>query len=474
MAQTIRRNAKPVRRQARAQASRTKVRKAKARTNSLIDALMRVLPFTEEQLHKAFLVLILAAAAAIAWLVASLAGLPALAGQQLAFAAADAGYEVSRVEVRGVERMNELKVYERVLGEKERAMPLVDLHALRGSLMELPWVEDARVSRQLPDTIVVDIVEREPHAVLRRPDRLVLIDRHRARARARFRGRCQGHAADFRPRRARAGRGAERAARRRPGAAPASERRRMGRQPALEPDFQDRPGARAAAGRGGIGRRAYELRPARRASIACSAARSRHSTCATRTASTCACRAAASDRTKRKRKLMAAQPRIARVFGAVNIGSFRISAMIAGLTESGEMIVLGSGHRAAQGIKRGYITDMAAATYAVRDAIERAEKLAGISVASVWIGCSGAGLASRITPVEIEIGGRRIEEEDIEHLLVSHRAASSLTGGWCCTPSRRATSSTAPKASPIPRASMPSGSASTSTSCSPTARRCAI
>jgi cell division protein FtsQ len=176
MAQTIRRNAKPVRRQARAQASRTKVRKAKARTNSLIDALMRVLPFTEEQLHKAFLVMILAAAAALAWLVASLAGLPAMAGQQLAFAAADAGYEVSRVEVRGVERMNELKVYERVLGEKEQAMPLVDLHALRGSLMELPWVEDARVSRQLPDTIVVDIIEREPHAVLKRPDRLVLID----------------------------------------------------------------------------------------------------------------------------------------------------------------------------------------------------------------------------------------------------------------------------------------------------------
>lgn len=118
---------------------------------------------------------------------------------------------------------------------------------------------------------------------------------------------------------------------------------------------------------------------------------------------------------------MAGQPRIERLFGAVNIGSFRISAMIAGLTEGGEMIVLGSGHRASQGIKRGYVTDMAAATYAVRDAIERAEKLAGASVAGVWIGCSGAGLTSRVAPVEIEIGGRRIEEEDIELLLVSAR-----------------------------------------------------
>jgi cell division protein FtsA len=118
---------------------------------------------------------------------------------------------------------------------------------------------------------------------------------------------------------------------------------------------------------------------------------------------------------------MAATPRIAKVFGAVNIGSFRISAMIAGLTEGGEMVVLGSGHRAAQGIKRGYVTDMQAATYAVRDAIERAEKLAGISVSNVWIGCSGAGLASKIAQVEIDIGGRRIEEDDIEHLLVAAR-----------------------------------------------------
>ena len=54
MAQTIRRHAKPARRQAKAQASRTKVRQAKKKTSSLIDALMRVLPFTEEQLQRIF------------------------------------------------------------------------------------------------------------------------------------------------------------------------------------------------------------------------------------------------------------------------------------------------------------------------------------------------------------------------------------------------------------------------------------
>ena len=116
-----------------------------------------------------------------------------------------------------------------------------------------------------------------------------------------------------------------------------------------------------------------------------------------------------------------APPRIGRVIGVVNIGSFRISAMIAGISEAGELMVLGSAHRAAQGIKRGYVTDMAAATYAVRDAIERAEKIAQASIGSVWIGTAGAGLASSVAQVEIDVGGRRIEEEDIDHLLLAGR-----------------------------------------------------
>ncbi|EIZ79779.1 cell division protein FtsA [Novosphingobium sp. Rr 2-17] len=114
-------------------------------------------------------------------------------------------------------------------------------------------------------------------------------------------------------------------------------------------------------------------------------------------------------------------PRISRVFGAVNIGSFRISAIVAGIDEVGDMIVLGSGHRASQGIRRGYVTDMTAATYAIRDAIDRAEKMADTAVQKVWIGCSGAGLASRVDQFDAEIGGRRIEQEDIDQLLVSAR-----------------------------------------------------
>lgn len=173
---TIKRGGKGVRRAVASTARANNARRAKAKTGSLMDAMMSILPFTEEQLHRIFLVVILGGAAALAWFIASLAGVPAMAQQQIAGLAADAGFEVRRVTVTGVERMNDAKVYNSVLEKQNQPMPLVDLKEVRADLLTLSWVKDARVARQLPDTLLIDIVERKPHAVLAKPDRLVLID----------------------------------------------------------------------------------------------------------------------------------------------------------------------------------------------------------------------------------------------------------------------------------------------------------
>ncbi|MBO9499290.1 MAG: FtsQ-type POTRA domain-containing protein [Novosphingobium sp.] len=176
MAQTIKRKPQGVRRAAATRNNARKVRKARSTTGMVVDALMRWLPFTEEQLHRVFLAAILGGAVVLAWFVASLAGVPALAAQQVATLAGDAGFEVRFIDVRGVQRMNALKVYNAALDQKDQAMPLVDIEAVRQKLLQLSWVKDARVSRRLPDSLVIDIVERQPHAVLKKPGRLVLID----------------------------------------------------------------------------------------------------------------------------------------------------------------------------------------------------------------------------------------------------------------------------------------------------------
>ena len=174
--QKIRRGGKSARKVASAQGKARQVRAAKARTGSALDTLMAVQPFSERQLHRIFLAMILGAAIVLAWMVASFAGVPAMAQAQLEHLAHQAGFELHNVEVRGTNHLNELKVYQIALADRDKAMPYVDLHAVRTRLMDLSWVKDARVSRQLPDTLVIDIVERKAAAVLAKPDRMVLID----------------------------------------------------------------------------------------------------------------------------------------------------------------------------------------------------------------------------------------------------------------------------------------------------------
>ena len=108
--------------------------------------------------------------------IASFFGLPGMARMEMAELAARAGYEVKKVEVHGTRRMDEMRVYSIALGQVDRSMLNVDLEAVRQQILALPYVGDARVSRRLPDTLVVDIVERQPAAVWQHEGSLALID----------------------------------------------------------------------------------------------------------------------------------------------------------------------------------------------------------------------------------------------------------------------------------------------------------
>ncbi len=87
-----------------------------------------------------------------------------------------AGFTVKRVEVVGIRHMDSAPVYQIALDQRSMAMPLVDVSEIRKQLLRFGWVKDARVSRRLPDTLVVDIVERQPAALWQDRDRLALID----------------------------------------------------------------------------------------------------------------------------------------------------------------------------------------------------------------------------------------------------------------------------------------------------------
>ena len=112
--------------------------------------------------------------------------IPARAERAAGTAIGHAGFTVSGYQIVGINHMNRALVDAVVTDELHRAadqadsskapQALVSVSEIRQRLLGYGWVKDARVSRRLPDTLVIDIVERTPAALWQSEGRLALID----------------------------------------------------------------------------------------------------------------------------------------------------------------------------------------------------------------------------------------------------------------------------------------------------------
>jgi cell division protein FtsA len=105
------------------------------------------------------------------------------------------------------------------------------------------------------------------------------------------------------------------------------------------------------------------------------------------------------------------------LIAVVDIGSWKISALIAVVNDAGELEVLGTGQRESRGVRRGFIADMERTEMAIRETVEQAERVAGSNIEDVWVGFSGGNLVSDVVSAERVLGGYRVEQSDIDDLL---------------------------------------------------------
>lgn len=144
------------------------------------------LPVTQARANKLAAVTFGGFLLAIGVVVAVALDIPAKAERSAGAAIGRAGFTVSGYQIVGLNQMQREPIDEIVTDELHRAaedsgdgkapQPLVDVGRIRDRLMQFGWVKDARVSRRLPDTLVVDIVERTPAALWQDSGQLALID----------------------------------------------------------------------------------------------------------------------------------------------------------------------------------------------------------------------------------------------------------------------------------------------------------
>lgn len=173
----IKRGSKPtkVRKNAKKTVAKTSV-KRKVRQLSWFDKFIRSLPITEANLQKIFTASILAIIFIAAIIIVNAMGVPKQIFAQYASWSAKAGFEVKSVEILGMKEVDELKVYNMIFESKDLSMPMVDLEKIRQDIIKNGWVEDVRVTRRLPDTLVIEVIERKPAAVWQHDGKYSLID----------------------------------------------------------------------------------------------------------------------------------------------------------------------------------------------------------------------------------------------------------------------------------------------------------
>lgn len=91
--------------------------------------------------------------------------------------AASPALRVEHITVRGNHRVSTGEVLAVLEGLRGESLITADLDHWRQRLMASPWLRDAAFRRQLPTTVEVSVVEREPIGIARVGRRLYLVDR---------------------------------------------------------------------------------------------------------------------------------------------------------------------------------------------------------------------------------------------------------------------------------------------------------
>ncbi len=111
---------------------------------------------------------------------------------------------------------------------------------------------------------------------------------------------------------------------------------------------------------------------------------------------------------------------------ALDIGSTNIRTVIAQVVPEGKPRIIGMGVSVANGMRKGVIVDLEEVTQSIKDSIEKAEKLAGVSVHDVYVSVGGSHLESTETKGVIAVGRAdgEVTEDDVERVVEASQAVS--------------------------------------------------
>jgi cell division protein FtsA len=108
----------------------------------------------------------------------------------------------------------------------------------------------------------------------------------------------------------------------------------------------------------------------------------------------------------------------------IDVGTTKVCTLVGRVEDDKSVRILGVGIEPSEGIKKGVIVDLAAASQAITRSVEKAESTSGLEITSALVSMAGAHVSSVNSRGAVAVNGNVVEQYDVAHALDQARAVA--------------------------------------------------
>src|SRR5919205_633002 len=118
-----------------------------------------------------------------------------------------------------------------------------------------------------------------------------------------------------------------------------------------------------------------------------------------------------------------------RHIAALDIGTTEVRAVVGEITDNDKLEIIGVGRAPSRGVRKGVVVNIEATVDAIKQAVEEAEAMSGLTIDATYVNLSGAQMRGKNSRGVIAISRRNrdITEEDVYRVIDQARAISVPT-----------------------------------------------
>ncbi len=108
-----------------------------------------------------------------------------------------------------------------------------------------------------------------------------------------------------------------------------------------------------------------------------------------------------------------------KIVAGLDIGTTKICAMISEVSNEGEIEIIGIGISSSHGLRKGIVVDIDQTANAIVKAVEKAERMAGVTMDSAYVGIAGSHISSVNSHGVVAVTGdeKEIKSSDIQRVM---------------------------------------------------------